>query len=145
MLRLLKRNKMADTKDDKNKSLESGKMIAVVLVRGIIGVRRDVMRTFEELNLTVKNTAIFLPDNDPYKGMVLKVKDFVAFGISSEEFAKEVGSKRKDFSKKKGIHKFHLNPPRKGFGRRGIKTPYTMSGALGDRREKIEELIRRMI
>jgi large subunit ribosomal protein L30 len=40
---------------------------------------------------------------------------------------------------------FRLSPPRGGFERKGIKTPFTMGGALGNRKEKINDLIKRMI
>jgi large subunit ribosomal protein L30 len=40
---------------------------------------------------------------------------------------------------------FRLNPPRKGFERKGIKKPFVSGGALGYRKEKINALIVRMI
>lgn len=40
---------------------------------------------------------------------------------------------------------FRLNPPKKGFEREGIKKPFTVGGALGDRKDKINDLIMRMI
>jgi large subunit ribosomal protein L30 len=40
---------------------------------------------------------------------------------------------------------FRLTPPVKGFERVGIKKPFSMGGSLGYRKNKINELIRRMI
>lgn len=40
---------------------------------------------------------------------------------------------------------FRLSPPRKGFERAGIKKPFKLGGALGDRRERINALIERMM
>lgn len=40
---------------------------------------------------------------------------------------------------------FRLNPPKKGYERKGIKKPYTKGGALGYRGEKINELIEKML
>src|SRR3989338_988580 len=40
---------------------------------------------------------------------------------------------------------FRLKPPIKGFERGGIKQPYSLGGALGYRKEKINELIMRML
>lgn len=40
---------------------------------------------------------------------------------------------------------FRLTPPAHGFERKGIKKPFSMGGALGYRKDKINELIRRMI
>jgi len=45
-----------------------------------------------------------------------------------------------------GIKKvFRLSPPSKGFGKVGIKYPITQGGALGDRKDKINLLLKRMI
>lgn len=40
---------------------------------------------------------------------------------------------------------FRLTPPAKGFERKGIKIPYTMGGALGDRGTAINDLLKRMM
>tara|TARA_Y100000310_G_scaffold344294_1_gene456259 strand:+ start:3154 stop:3627 length:474 start_codon:yes stop_codon:yes gene_type:complete len=40
---------------------------------------------------------------------------------------------------------FKLTPPAKGFGRKGIKKPFSMGGALGYRKDMINDLIKRMI
>ena len=40
---------------------------------------------------------------------------------------------------------FYLNPPRKGFERKGIKVSFKAGGALGYRGEKINDLIQRML
>ena len=40
---------------------------------------------------------------------------------------------------------FKLSPPRGGFERKGTKHPYSMGGALGYRKEKISDLIKKMI
>ena len=40
---------------------------------------------------------------------------------------------------------FRLNPPVKGFDRKGIKVPFSLGGALGYRKEKINDLIKRMV
>ncbi|MBI5797566.1 50S ribosomal protein L30 [Candidatus Woesearchaeota archaeon] len=40
---------------------------------------------------------------------------------------------------------FRLNPPIKGFERAGIKKPFSMGGSLGYRKERINDLIKRML
>ena len=40
---------------------------------------------------------------------------------------------------------FRLTPPSGGFEKNGVKTPFSLGGALGYRKEKINSLIRRMI
>ena len=39
---------------------------------------------------------------------------------------------------------FRLSPPSKGFERKGIKIPFKMGGALGNRAEKINDLFEKM-
>jgi len=40
---------------------------------------------------------------------------------------------------------FKLSPPRKGFEQKGIKAQYSMGGVLGYRKNKINDLIKRMV
>ena len=50
------------------------------------------------------------------------------------------------FNQKKSDKKvLRLGPPRKGYGRKGIKKDFSIGGALGDRKEKINDLVRRML
>ena len=45
----------------------------------------------------------------------------------------------------KGRTFFRMHPPRGGFDRNGIKMPFKNGGVYGNRKEKINLLIRRMI
>ncbi|MCR4368331.1 MAG: 50S ribosomal protein L30 [archaeon] len=48
--------------------------------------------------------------------------------------------------KEMGIKRvFRLHPPKKGHARGGIKRPFAIGGALGNRGEKIDELIKKMM
>ena len=40
---------------------------------------------------------------------------------------------------------FKLHPPRGGFERKGIKTPFSLGGVLGYRKEKMNDLVRKML
>ncbi|RLI90051.1 MAG: 50S ribosomal protein L30 [Candidatus Altiarchaeales archaeon] len=73
-----------------------------------------------------------LKKNTKYKSIEKFVDDFVKFK-----------AELKDIPGLKPI--FRLTPPRKGYGRGGIKHPYSIGGALGYRGEKINELLERMI
>ena len=98
--------------------------------------------------------------------MIEKVKEFVTYGEIEEELYKELITKRGEeytgrendskekinYSRRfividnKKYKKFiRLSPPKKGYGRNGIKKPFSKGGALGNRAEKINDLIRRMI
>ena len=138
--------------------------IAVILVRGLVGVRQDIKDTLKMLGLTRKNHCVVVSNNPINVGMIKKSKDYITWGAISEEIFKELVEKRgeewkgrEEDSKKKYTYKtllidgkkykryFRLNPPRKGFGRKGIKMPFKLGGALGDREDKMGDLIQRML
>ena len=63
-----------------------------------------------------------------------------------EEFAKAFMSfdaELKEIHELKPI--FRLRPPKKGYEREGIKKPFSVGGALGYRKDKINELLEKMI
>ena len=117
------------------------------------------------LNLHNKNGCVVIDNNPSMMGMVKKVKDYVTWGeISEENYKKlietraELYEARLEDSKskikynkyfthnKKNYKKFiRLSPPKNGFGRAGVKSPFTRGGALGYRGEKINDLLKRMI
>jgi large subunit ribosomal protein L30 len=55
-------------------------MYAVVRVRGQVNVRYTIEDTMKMLRLHRVNHCVVVPENPHFKGMVLKVKDYVAFG-----------------------------------------------------------------
>ncbi len=63
-----------------------------------------------------------------------------------DTFTKEYFAFKKELKDIPGLKiTFKLTPPRFGFERKGIKKPFSMGGALGYRKEKINELINNMI
>ena len=61
-------------------------------------------------------------------------------------FVKELFTGKKRIKDIPGVKPyFRLMPPSKGFERQGIKKPFSMGGALGYRKEKINDLIKKMI
>ena len=140
----LESKKKTEGKEEKGKGVK----IAVIRVRGNIGVRKDIRDTLDMLKLYRKNYCVILPNTPSIMGMVRKCKDYVTWGEISDETLQELLKKRaepnpKDRKKTKGF--FRLAPPRKGYGRGGIKVPFKVGGALGYRGEKINDLIRRML
>ncbi|MBW2988969.1 50S ribosomal protein L30 [Candidatus Woesearchaeota archaeon] len=140
--------------------------IAIVRVRGSINVKGDIKDTLTLLRLYRKNYCTIVEDNPTYKGMINKVKDFVTYGEISDEMHKEVVEKRGEEFKGRGEDRkgrikydskfividgkkikpfFRLSPPKKGFGRKGIKVGFKSHGALGYRGDKINDLLKRMI
>jgi large subunit ribosomal protein L30 len=53
---------------------------AVVKMRGTVKTKPDVRHTLELLNLSRTNHCVLVEDNAHYKGMLQKVKDYVAWG-----------------------------------------------------------------
>ncbi|MAF99269.1 MAG: 50S ribosomal protein L30 [Nanoarchaeota archaeon] len=139
--------------------------IAIVLVRGKINTKQTIRDTFDMLRLQRKNTCVVVENNPITLGMIKKVKDFITWGEiddatihaliekRGEEYkGPEKSSNGKIAYKKFFVHDgkkykkyFRLNPPRKGFGRKGIKIPFKVGGALGYRKDKMVDLIQRMI
>jgi len=138
--------------------------IAVVRVRGMTHVRRDIEKALDMLRLYNKNYCVVVEDTPANRGTLNKVKDYVTYGPILDEVFKEMVEKRGDeytgklhdekkkidygrrffeFNGKKYKKYFRLNPPRKGY--RSIKKGFQAGGALGNRKDMINDLLRRMI
>lgn len=127
------------------KIIENKNKLAIILIRGLIGMRKDARYTAELLKLFKKNTCVVVDDNKVMRGMANKLKDFITYGELDDKTHKLLLEKRAKTKKGEITNVFNLNPPRKGFERGGIKQPFTKKGALGYRKEKINDLIQRMI
>ena len=133
----------------------------------------DVKKTLEYLRIKQKHVCVVLDNTVENRGMVQRVKDYVTFGTIDETFYKQMLDKRvqtvgksetkvdsvklaksyfsgelklRDFEAKFNVKPFfRLHPPIGGFERKGIKMPYSKGGVLGDRKEKISDLITKML
>ncbi|MAF34644.1 hypothetical protein CMO91_02250 [Candidatus Woesearchaeota archaeon] len=95
-------------------------MIALVLVRGTNHARPEVQKTVQHLGLK-KNNAKYLEDK--HKGAILRLLNYATWGTVTEKIKAN-------------------QPPRGGYG--GIKTLFKHGGALGDRGDKMGDLLKRM-
>ena len=111
--------------------------LAIVRVRGPVGVRHDFEKAMSLFGLDKSNSCAIVEDSPETRKKLLKVKDYCTWGVLDEKTLGELN--------KKGEKVVHLNPPRKGFGTKGVKMPFKHGGALGDRGEKITDLIMRML
>jgi len=121
----------------------AGGKIAVILVRSTVRAPQSIIDTLNMLKLYKKHNCSILDNTPSNAGMVNKVKDYVTFGTVDDATIKllaEKGSKEE-----KGISRYCLNPPKGGFERKGIKRNFGVGGALGNRREKIGLLIKKML
>ncbi len=58
---------------------------AVIRVRGIPDVNRDIQHTMTLLGLTRVNHCVIVPENDVMKGMLQKAKDYITWGEVDQE------------------------------------------------------------
>ncbi|MBI2671005.1 50S ribosomal protein L30 [Candidatus Woesearchaeota archaeon] len=66
--------------------------------------------------------------------------------LSFNDFANEFFTFKKELKDIPGLKLyFRLKPPTKGFERKGTKVPFSQGGALGYRKEKINDLIKKML
>ena len=152
------------SKMEKEMKGNNGK-IAVIRVRGLIGVRHDIDNTLKKLRLYRKNNCVVIPKTGAYVGMVKKIKDYVTWGELDDDTYNSLTDKRSEDYKGEGSDRkgkikynkfmdiggkkikkiFRLNSPKIGYGRKGIKVSFKNGGALDYRGDKINDLIKRMI
>lgn len=115
-------------------------MIAVIRISGCVGLRREIVETFDRLRLRRKYSCVVFEPTKEMMGMVKKVKDFVAFGEIDDETLQELIKKRG----KKSKTFFRLHPPRGGIDSKK-HFGETKKGVLGNHKDKINDLVRRML
>ena len=119
-------------------------MIAIIRIKGQVGLKREIIETLYRLRLRKKYVCVVL--EKPTKeqlGMLKKVKDFVSFGEIDADTYRELKEKRgkKDIQGKLKPF-FRLHPPRGGIESK--KHFGVGKGVLG-KNAKVNELIRRML
>ena len=68
----------------KMENKEPNQKIAIIRIRGEVGIKGDIEDTMQLLWLSRKNTCVVIPKNEKYLGMVNKIKDYVAWGEVDE-------------------------------------------------------------
>jgi large subunit ribosomal protein L30 len=120
--------------------------IAVVLIRGLVGVQADVKDTLAFLNIRKKHACVVVKETPTIKGMLHKIENVATFGPISDEVYAQLKEKRgKSSSDENTKEVFFLAPPVGGFERKGIKQPFSVGGALGKRKEGMDLLIKKMM
>jgi large subunit ribosomal protein L30 len=150
-----------------------GNLIAVVRIRGEIGINPDIRDCLNLMKLHRKHRLIITQNTSSMRGMINKVKDYCTFGeidattveailtkraklpgnkdLTEEYVKKTVKSDIKSFSKAlsedlTGVKTFFkLHPPIGGFERLGIKKPYARGGSLGYRSKDMSKLVMKML
>ena len=115
--------------------------LAIIRIHGRVGLNKEIIETFNRLRLRRKySCAVIENPTELNLGMIKKIKNFVAYGEINDETFKALNEKRK--TKIKNF--FRLHPPRGGIDAKkhfGV----TKKGVLGNNKDKINELIMRML
>ena len=78
----------------KTETKEAPKLMAVIRIRGGVGVTEKIETTMELLRLRRKHRCIIVIANDNYMGMISKVKDYCTFGEVDAATVKDLIEKR---------------------------------------------------
>jgi len=99
--------------------------LAVIRVRGLVGVRADIKEALSALKLRKKHACVIVDDTRVLRGQLRKCKDYVTYGTITDETKRSLEAR----GAKSGV--FHLPPPRGGW--KSTKRGVNAGGALGDR------------
>ena len=112
-------------------------MIAIIRIHGRVGLDKKIVETLDRLKLRRKYSCVILEPTKENIGMINKVRNQIAFGEIKEDTLKKLEEKRK--TKIKNF--FRLHPPLGGINTK----KHFPKGVLGDNKEKINDLILRML
>jgi len=142
-------------------------MIALIRIHGLIKVKQNVEETLNRLKLRKKYACVLVNETPELLGMINEVKDFIAFGKVDEKMITELIKNRgrkigdskariseadaqkasKEILSGKSLEESKIKPffalhPARG----GIDTKHHFpKGVLGNHKDKINELIERML
>jgi len=120
---------------------ENKQMIAVIRIRGQIGIKQDVKETLFRLRLRRKYVCVVIEPTKENLGMIKKIRNFASYGEISEETYEKLVEKRGKKDKDGKLKPFfRLHPPRGGAE---TKLHYP-KGILGENKE-IDKLVERML
>ena len=138
-------------------------MILVIRISGLVGVPPEIKETLHRIRLRRKYSAVLLPPTSENFKLLMRIRNYVAYGEANKETliklikerGKSLSNKRIDTKKaieqldKKSFKDiglkpfFRLHPPRGGIESK--KHFGVGKGVLGDNKEKINNLVERML
>ncbi len=116
--------------------------IAVIRIRGQVGLKKEVKETLHRLRIRRKYACVvFGKPTDVQLGMIKSMRNFISYGeISEDTYKKLVEARGKKDTEGNLKPFFRLHPARKG-----MKTKFHYpQGVLGENK-KMDELIGRML
>ena len=118
-------------------------MIIAIRISGDVEINSDVKETLFRMRMRRKYSAVLLEETKDNLSLLNSVRNFVAYGKISDEMHKALLEKRSQKTKDGIKPFFRLHPPRGGID---SKIHFgTKKGVLGDNKEKINDLLRRML
>ena len=115
--------------------------LLIIRIAGMVEINGDVEEALFRMRLRKKYTAVLMEDGEETRKLLDFVRNFTAYGPIDKDTLAELIAKRGD--KKKDNKVFHLHPPRGGID---SKIHYgRKKGVLGDNKEAINLLVRRML
>jgi len=69
-------------------------LYAVIRIRGIIGVKKDIQETLRHLRLVRKFHCVLVPNDETHVGMLKKAKDYITWGEIDLDTLEELLRKR---------------------------------------------------
>ncbi len=138
-------------------------MILIIRIAGQVNIPQDIEDALFRLRLRKKYSAVLINATPQQMKLLKNIRDYIAYGtINEETLLALIQSRAKSLSNKKieakevvsnlgkkdllslGIKPFFsLHPPRKGIDAK--KHFGVNKGVLGDNKEKINDLVRRML
>lgn len=115
-------------------------MIATIRVRSSPRMSAADERALKSLHLNTPHSCAVVEDKPDVRRQIIRVAGFCTWGAISDASLALMRKKAKD---PQAVH-FRLSPPRHGYGRKGVKMQFKNGGALGDRGDKMDDLIKRM-
>ena len=113
--------------------------LIITRIRGQVRNNGRRHRMLETLKMQKKFSTMITEDTKIMRTQLKILETDITWGEANEETVKQL---EKTHPKQKI---YHLNPPKGGLGRKGIKMPQTKKGAYGYRGSKINDLIKRMM
>jgi len=138
-------------------------MILVIRISGLVEIPKEVKETLYRMRLRKKYSAILLNESKETENLLQSVRNFVAYGPINKETLVELVKKRAQPTKKIKIdaEKIAEQISKKSYEELGIKPFFRLhppiggidtklhfplkKGVLGDNKEKINDLVRRML
>jgi large subunit ribosomal protein L30 len=139
-------------------------MYLVIRISGMVGLQRKIVESLDRIRLRRKYSAVLLDETPENNKLLLNIRNFVAYGrISEKNIVKLIDKRGQKIEKNKKIDAkkisselgkkklsdfglkpfFRLHPPRKGIESK--KHFGVGKGVLGDNKEKINDLLEKML